>query len=327
MIDPSTAKGFLSERSQEQIADWVRIGLEHYVREAGGFGGFAPLEQYFDLDLPVAEGFAALDAVVDSAGKSKLRNAIAHTLDALPVNPETASIIKQVLYCARRISAPEIFRYLPKKMKGMSHSEGEFFQASSEEIGGRTLFDVAFQVTADMPVAGSEWVLKELIATVHFHFSQSAIALDALCRIDPANFPTHFETLRDGLRQMFATYKMPTNVKRLLAKRLITSIGLNLFSDKHDRIRFEASSNRANDNWFYYYLFEDSNPLLLLDGARIAWADQQTKKWYMLAANPDPIWLPHFTRVLEPKPEQEEYADSTRTMTLWARLSGKAVAA
>ena len=310
-----TAEAFFMERSQPQITDWIRIGLEHYVREESSFSGFAPLEGYFPFDAPVSEGLAAINATLNSEGGSKLRNGLAQTLDYLPVTIETAPVIKEVLYCAKRVDASEIFRYLPA-MKGLSQSQGAFFEVSSKEIGGRTLFEVAFQVTADMPVEGSGWVLEELVATTLFHFSQAGLALDALCRKDPDNFPAHFDRLRDMLDEMFVVYETPDDIKRQLAKRIITSISLNLFSQKHYELRFEATSNRTNDDWFFDYLFTGTRSLLQLSGGKIAWAGLEPATWYLLRQKPVPGWQP-----LPPpppaEPEPEEHDDSQTILVFW----------
>ncbi|MHB8271276.1 hypothetical protein [Bradyrhizobium sp.] len=325
MAVASTAEAFFRERLQPQITDWIRIGLEHYVGKVGSFSGFAPLEGYFSFDAPVSEGLAAIKATLDSEGGSKLRNGLAQTLDHLPVTIETAAVIKEVLYCAKRVDASEIFRYLPAKMKGMSQSEGAFFEVSSKEIGGRNLFEVAFQITADMPVEGSGWVLEELVATSLFHFSQAGLALDALCRKDPDNFPAHFDRLREDLDKMFLVYETPDDIKRQLAKRIIKSIGLNVFSEKHYLLRFEATHNRTNDNWFHGYLFTDTRPLLREIDGKIAWADSDPATWHALSPKPGPVPPPPPPPVK--KPEPEEHNDPQTIFVIWRRRTGLRIAA
>ena len=169
-----TAHQFVGERSTEQISGWIRVGIEHYIRQEGSLAGFTPVEPYFDSDLPLSEGLAAIYTEVDADGRSKLRNALALALDYLPVTVNTAPLIKEILYSARRLPAPEIFRCLPEKIRGMREPIGGSFEAASREVGGRTLFEVAFQIAVDMPVAGLV-VLNELIASRNFDDSLSRL--------------------------------------------------------------------------------------------------------------------------------------------------------
>jgi hypothetical protein len=281
-----TARKYFDERSIKELSEWVRVGIEHYILQQGSLAGFTPIQQYFNSDLPISEGLAFIYAEVNAEGRSKLRNALALALDYLPVNEETAPFIKELLYAARRLPAPEIFSFLPKKIKSISSG----LQADSH-IDGRTLFEVAFQVVVDMPVADSLDVLNELIGSRNFDDSLSLLALDALCRVDPRHFPDHFNKLRDRIGRMFERYNTPPRMKRLLAKHILTSIGLKLFGQHHARLRIGAGYRSATDNWFYECLFEGPDKILTLSPTSndIAWTDQNAKSWFPLISDKSEI--------------------------------------
>jgi len=287
----------LSLKSESAIETWLRVGLEGYFLEGGSPWSFDPLGAYIghadNIALDIRNIYRACPAVI----QAKIRVAVAHLMAAMPAENRYYRVFEALFHIAAVLQVTEIFRVVPTCASLSALREDEKDPSSS-------LFATAITTVAEIaiPTEDSYRCLQDLITCRQFESAYAGLALVALCRVMPEQFPEHFAFLRGAVGRMFKEYEVDTPGKRRLAIDVFDAVPLNAFAEGFNRLSLPVTADPDSDNWFLNALCSGKNSVLRYR--------KQGNDFYLSDVRRPEVWVrvPDTSRKLRPIPSFSESA-------------------
>ena len=214
----STASTFDANTADtRQIAQWLEIGLDGYIKDDMGRWAFRPLERYIGVRDDLVDDLCAIYDSLTASAQARWRSAICNVLAIHGRDISKRKMTRVLITFAVLVRSSEVLDVLPGILP------------SSEDDD---LLDQA--VGAAVALAGqteaSRRCLERIRTSPAFTSHYAGLILVALCHADPDNWLRHVEDLGVAMRKLANRLSPDSTALRFYASNILDAISLSRIS-------------------------------------------------------------------------------------------------
>ena len=246
----STASTFDANTADtRQIAQWLEIGLDGYIKDDMGRWAFRPLEQHIGVRDDLADDLCAIYDSLAASAQARWRSAICDVLAIHGRDISKRKMTRVLITFAVLVRSPEVLDVLPGILPGSEEDD---------------LLDLAVgaAVALASQTEASRRCLERIRTSPAFTSHYAGLILVALCHADPDNWLRHVEDLGVAMRKLASRLSPDSTALRFYASNILNAISLSRISAP---ILNQLASDSADPTaWIYKEWFEGHRSLLRL---------------------------------------------------------------
>ncbi len=241
-----------------QIAQWLEIALDSYIRDDMGRWAFRPLERYIGVRDDLVDDLCAIYDSLTAPAQGRWRGAIRDMLAIHGSDISKRKTIRVLIAFATLIRSPEVLDVLPGILSGLQDDD---------------LLDLTVEAATALAsqTEASRICLERIRTSPTFTSHYAGLILVALCHADPDNWLRHVKELGVAMGKLASRLDPDSTALRFYASNILQSISLSriLQSISLSRITVTALNGLATESggqaaWLLKEWLEGDQSLLRL---------------------------------------------------------------
>ena len=197
-----------------QIAQWLEIALDSYIRDDMGRWAFRPLERYIGVRDDLVDDLCAIYDSLTAPAQGRWRGAIRDMLAIHGSDISKRKTIRVLIAFATLIRSPEVLDVLPGILSGSQDDD---------------LLDLTVEAATSLAsqTEASRICLERIRTSPTFTSHYAGLVLVALCHADPDNWLHHVEELGVAMGKLASRLDPDSTALRFYASNILQSISLS----------------------------------------------------------------------------------------------------
>lgn len=232
-----------------QIAQWLEIALDSYIRDDMGRWAFRPLERYIGVREDLVDDLCAIYDSLTAPAQGRWRGAIRDMLAIHGRDISKRKTTRVLITFATLIRSHEVLDVLPGILSGSQDDDPlDFAVEAATSLASQT--------------EASRRCLERIRTAPTFTSHYAGLILVALCHADPDNWLRHVKELGVPIRKLASRLSPDSTALRFYASNILDAISLSrITTTALDSLAAESSGDAE---WLLKEWLEGDHSLLRL---------------------------------------------------------------